>query len=396
MLNFYSASTRAVNTRRGIAECIESALGENRDACSLLVIHSALGHNFRELTEEAARLVPHAKIVAASCCGVVGYEGVSETMKDIAIMAVTGKETDISWVDGIYGKNSLEKTREMAEDLKAKLPGTKFVYFMASGIDIANDRCIDAIEDVFGQEVTIFGATSADNMKGIISFQAAGGNVFEHGAFLIGFADDSLEVNTQATHGFVAIGEPMVVTRSDGHYIHELNGKPAWTEFTSRLGLSPEATCGDTIPVGALAEKLSPELAAQYGNEHILRVVTRHEGEVMLYATTIKEGTELWLTVRDEPLIFNEMDRMVQEMNRRMDNRKPVAVFHADCLARGRFLFNRVLKEELVSRMQFPFSDNGVCPPWLGMYGFGEFARLGGRNTYHNYTTALYCIYRKP
>lgn len=51
MLNFYSASTRAVNTRRGIAECIESALGENRDACSLLVIHPALGHNFNELIE---------------------------------------------------------------------------------------------------------------------------------------------------------------------------------------------------------------------------------------------------------------------------------------------------------------------------------------------------------
>ncbi|MFM8431488.1 MAG: hypothetical protein ACKOA1_01710 [Bacteroidota bacterium] len=31
---------------------------------------------------------------------------------------------------------------------------------------------------------------------------------------------------------------------------------------------------------------------------------------------------------------------------------------------------------------------------WLGMYGFGEFARLGGKNEYHNYTSALYVIYR--
>jgi hypothetical protein len=28
------------------------------------------------------------------------------------------------------------------------------------------------------------------------------------------------------------------------------------------------------------------------------------------------------------------------------------------------------------------------------MYGFGEFARLGGRNEYHNYTTAIYALYR--
>jgi hypothetical protein len=28
------------------------------------------------------------------------------------------------------------------------------------------------------------------------------------------------------------------------------------------------------------------------------------------------------------------------------------------------------------------------------MYGFGEFARLGGDNQYHNYTTAIYAICR--
>ncbi len=395
MLNFYSASTRIVNTRRGITECMESALGNDIADCDLVMIHASLGHDFKELIDGAQQLAPRAKVVAASCCGIVGKEGVSETMKDIAIMAIKGKELGLSWVNEIYGKNSYEKAKEMAEDLYRQQPGTRFIYFLASGIDIANDQCIAGIESVFGPDVTIFGATSADNMKGVVSYHAVEGQVYEHAAFMIGFADPDLEVSTQATHGFLAIGEPLVVTRSEGHYIYELNGKPAWTEFTQRLGLPATATCGDSIPIGALAEKLSPDLAKEYGNDHILRVVTRHEGDTMLYATTCEPGTQLWLTVRDEPLIFNEMDRMVKEMDGRMNGRKPVAVFHADCLARGRFLFNRVLKEELVSRMQFPFSSNGNCPPWLGMYGFGEFARLGGKNTYHNYTTALYTIYRK-
>jgi small ligand-binding sensory domain FIST len=102
----------------------------------------------------------------------------------------------------------------------------------------------------------------------------------------------------------------------------------------------------------------------------------------------------MWLTNRDEDLIFSEMDNMVNAMVKNIGDREVVAVFHADCLARGRFLFNRIIKEELVSKMQNPFYVNGECPPWLGMYGFGEFARLGGKNTYHNYTTALYVIYR--
>jgi small ligand-binding sensory domain FIST len=114
----------------------------------------------------------------------------------------------------------------------------------------------------------------------------------------------------------------------------------------------------------------------------------------MYYATTCPEGTALWLTVRDEEVIFSEMERIVQNIYSRNNHQKPIAVFHADCLARGRFLTDRILKEELVYKMQTPFYNEGNCPPWLGMYGFGEFARLGGKNTYHNYTTALYVIYR--
>jgi hypothetical protein len=383
-----------VNTRRGVAECIEIALGEENTDCDLVILHASIGHNFQDLVDETKRLAPSARIVAASCCGVVGREGVSESMKDIALMAVRGKEFSIASTDNINGHNSYEKCKEMALKLKANSPNVNMLYFLGSGIDIANDQCIQAFEEVLGEDITIFGATSSDNMKGFISFQAVDQDVYEHGAYVVGFSDPSLSVDTQATHGFVAIGEPLVVTKSNGHIIEELNGRPAWSEYLRHLGLPDNATCGDSIPIGALGEKLSPELAKEYGNNHILRVVTKHEGDNMYYATNCPVGTELWLTTRDEELIFREMDRIVNEMNQRANGKKPVAVFHADCLARGRFLFDRIIKEELVNRMQYPFYTNGECPPWLGMYGFGEFARLGGKNNYHNYTTALYVIYR--
>lgn len=394
MLKFYSSSARVINTRRAVIECMEIALGENYSDTDLIILHASVGHDFHEMIAQARELAPDAHILAASCCGVVGREGVSESLKDMALMAVKGKDFAIASTDEISGYNTYDKTLAMARELKQKNPGINMIYTLASGIDIANDAAIKAIEEVFGSEVTIFGATSSDNMKGVISFQAIDANVYEHGAYLVGFADPTLKVETQATHGFVVVGEPLIVTRSSGHIIHELNGKPAWQEYTGRLGLSIDATCGDSIPIGALGEKLSPELAKEYGNTHILRVVTKHEGNDMYYATNCPEGTELWLTKRDEDLIFKEMERMVNSMKERMKGRETVAVFHADCLARGRFLFNKIMKEELVSKMQYPFYVNGVCPPWLGMYGFGEFARLGGRNTYHNYTTALYVIYR--
>jgi hypothetical protein len=396
MLEFFSASTRMVNSRNAISECMESALGVNK-ACDLVMVNATIGHDYQELIDQVRELAPTARVVGASCCGIVGREGVSESMKDVAIMAVRGKELAVAHVDGINGRNAYAKAVELGLQLKAAQPGINMIHFLASGIDIANDRCIAGLESVFGPEVTIFGATSSDNMRGVVSYQMVDDQVFEHAAWAVGFADPSLHVDTQATHGFLAAGEPMTVTRAEGTRLIELDGKPAWQVYTARLGLDvATATCGDSIPIGALAERLPDALAAEYGNAHILRVVTRRDADgTMHYPVEIQAGTQLWLTVRDEARIFSDMDRMMGQMAARAGACKPVAVFHADCLARGRFLFNRVMKEELVSRMQFPLSSDGVPPPWLGMYGFGEFARLGAANTYHNYTTAIYAIFRK-
>ncbi len=395
MLSFYSASARIINSRRAVNECMEVALGENISDCSLLIWHASIGHNFDEILDEAHRLAPHASVLLSSCCGVVGKEGVSESMKDIALMAIKGEDFGIAHCNDFYGHNAYQKTLAMAQELKQSKQGINMLYFLGSGINTDNNAVIQACEEVFGPEVSLFGATSSDNMKGFVNYQGVNQNLYQHGAFLLGLADPSLKVETAATHGFVAIGEPLVVTSCQGNTIETLNGKPAWSEYLRRLGLPENATCGETIPVGALGEKLSPSLAEEYGNQHLLRVVTSHDGQTMHYATGITQGTELWLTKRDEALIFGEMEKMVNQMKLKLAGKTPVAVFHADCLARGRFLHNRIIKEELVSSMQVPFFDSqGNCPPWLGMYGFGEFARLGNKNTYHNYTTALYVLYR--
>lgn len=396
MLEFFSASVRMANPQRAIMECLEVALGVDNQDCDLVIINASIGHPLGDLVDQTRTQCPNARVVATSCAGVVGREGVSESMKDVALMAIRGREFAVAHVDGIFGHNAFEKSVELAAALKRAEPGINMVYLLAPGIDIANDRVIAGFESVFGPEITLFGATASDNMRGMATFQAVDTQVFQHAAFAVGFADPTLEVDTQATHGFVAVGEPLVVTLAEGHRILELNGMPAWPEYLTKLGLPATATLADTIPIGALAEQLPPALAGEYGNEHILRVITHHDPDgAVHYATTCPAGTHLWLTTRDEERIFRDLDRLITVMERQARGRKPVAVFQADCLARGRRLFNRIMKEELVQRMQHPFSTDGVPPPWLGMYGFGEYARLGGANAYHNYTTALAALYRK-
>lgn len=62
MLQFFSASTSIVNSKRAITECLENALeGQPNLDCDLIIIYSAIGHNFQDLLSEARKLSPNAR-----------------------------------------------------------------------------------------------------------------------------------------------------------------------------------------------------------------------------------------------------------------------------------------------------------------------------------------------
>ena len=91
--------------------------------------------------------------------------------------------------------------------------------------------------------------------------------------------------------------------------------------------------------------------------------------------------------------VFEGLDRMMAQLQQRIGDKEVVAVFHTDCAARGRAMFNKILKEEIINKMQYPLVGEAQ-KPWLGMYGFGEFTLLNGKNYFHNYTTSLYALVR--
>jgi hypothetical protein len=398
MLKFYSGSTGAVNSKRAITECLEIALeGETNMDCDLIILYTSIGHNFRDILSEARRLSPKAQIVGCTGEGIIGREGPNESMKALAIMAVKGEQNEftVASQDNITSFTSFKASAQLAQDLFHKNPKTNMILFMPSGFDVAEDKALEGIESVFGPEIPIFGATAGDNMKFISNFQFIGDKIIERGAVVVGFADPTLEVITQATHGFNVMGEPFEVTRSELNRIYELEGQPAWRFITDRVGIPETTTILEGGPASWFAQELPKELHKEYGNTHILYgPFEKYEDGSLLLPVVCPEGMKLWNAARDEERMFEDLDKMVEQLIERCKGRKPYAVFQADCVARGRWSFNRVLKDEIIRRMQYPLMQDADVP-WLGLYGFGEFARLGHRNRFHMLTTSLFVILKK-
>ena len=251
MLQFSSASSSTPDTAKAATAAIRAALeGLPRDKVLLVAFHVTMGHDPGTALRAIRAEIPHARVVGCSCAGVIGRDGANESMRALALMAVAGEpgELTVAFRDGISDENSRAEGAALAEEVLSRAGKVQSAMFIGPGIDIAMDEIISGIESVFGADVTIFGGTASDNMKGIATYQCVDDRVYERAGFLVGFSDPTLHLETQATHGFVPAGVELEVTRATGNRVHELDGEPAWRAYTRALGLSESATPGDTIP----------------------------------------------------------------------------------------------------------------------------------------------------
>lgn len=399
MLQFFSASTSIVNSKRAITECLEVALeGEANLDCDLIIIYTAMGHNFKELLSEAHKLSPNAQIAGCTCAGIIGKNGPDESMKALAIMVIKGpaEEFAIASAKAKTIGDAYETGVRIAEDLKRKNPDINMIHFLPSVLPtIPYDRAIAGIESVFDPDTPIFGGASVDNMKGINTYGFLNDQVIEQGWIAIGFADPTLKIITGVNHGFnVLKGMQLEITRNESNIIYEFNGQPAWTYLTNMLGVPESTDRMEVLTLSIVAEELPAEFEEDYGSRYVLRsLLGDQKSNSFSYPATCNKGTRLFLAKRDEQGMFDGVDRITKQIQDLLKGKKPLAVFHADCLLRGRFSINRILKDEFINRMQYPICQ-GDPIPWLGLYCGGEIAMIGGKNWFHTFTSSLFVLFR--
>jgi hypothetical protein len=212
---------------------------------------------------------------------------------------------------------------------------------------------------------------------------------------MIGYADPTLKFINHATHGFdVLDGMTFEVTRSDSNIVYEINGKPAWSILTKTLGVPETLTSMELLTISGFAREIPERLKEENESKYLLFVsIGKNADNSLIMSIACPEGMKFWLTKRDEKMMFEGVDRMVKKIVDELRGSKPVAVFHADCVLRGRFSLDRILKDEIINHMQSPICGREDIP-WLGLYSAGEFLMLGGEAWFQQISSSLFVIYR--
>ena len=363
-----------------------------------MIVHSTMGHNFAQLLKAIHEHCPDTGISGCTGSGVISSEGVSEKMRALALMVVTGDECAVASVSGLGNDNSGELAQSCAQSLADKLPGINMVYILGPGLNVCGDCIIDGVEAVFGPETPLFGALAGDNAKLKRTLVFAGESVSEDGLVLVGFADPTLALEQVSHHGSLPNPDKVYeVTASEGNRVDELDGEPAWPALLEQLGLDADMPPGKAIPFTGMGIKLNETESQAYDNDYMLTApfTLSDDGQSFYVLHKCPIGTQLVPVYREEDHIFNGVERLMQRLNTQLADRRPLAVFQADCMARGRMTHDAVSKDEIIANIQNPIFGADGSVPWLGIYGFAEYARLAGRNRFHHYTTSLSAIVRK-
>jgi hypothetical protein len=185
------------------------------------------------------------------------------------------------------------------------------------------------------------------------------------------------------------------VTKSQSNIIFELNGEPAWSKVTRTLGVPESYGTLQILVISGFAREIPENLWEENESRFLIGVAMgKNEDGSFTFPVESPVGMKLYLTKRDERVMFDGVDLMVRKIVNELNGRKPVAVFQTDCILRGKFSIDRILKDEITNHIQGPICK-GEDIPWLGFYAGGEFFMLGGEAQFQQISSSLFVIYRE-
>src|SRR5436190_462697 len=169
------------------------------------------------------------------------------------------------------------------------------------------------------------------------------------------------------------------------------------TELAERIGATvAEGGCVLVLPdaIGCNPPALLTQLHDALGFVPVLGALAAGEPMFELHNTEVAQGAlavgervrvgqTVQFQIRDAAASRDDLVAMLEEVAARLDGRRPAFGCYFDCAGRGRGLFGAPDHDVALIRERL-----GEFP-LVGFFGNGEFAPIGRRNFFHNYTGAL-------
>lgn len=340
----------------------------------LVVVFSSVALDPKEVIRGVREASDNVLLIGCSDAGSITIAGPAKN--SVGVMAISSDKLNFytGLKEGIKD-GAREAGQGVAKEIQenAKEPLKAFLMFpdvlSGNGADI-----VRGVLDVLGEHFVVLGGAAGDDFLFEKTYQYKDGEVVSGAVAGLGISGDFV-MGAGVRHGWMPIGSPMIVTKSKGSVVYELDNKPAIRIYEDYFGEErakdlknePLARLAITYPLGIKVSDL---------DEYLIRdPITADENGAITCAAEIPEGSEVRLMIGSKEKAIEAAQDAARKLMKDFQEQKakPKFVLMFNCIAREK-LFAQKANDEIQAVMKIIGAD----VPLLGFYTYGEIAPIKG------------------
>lgn len=311
--------------------------------------------------------------VAGFCCGgVITAAGVQN--QGVGVLALSGDFQAATTLQEGLGCDPFTAGHKAGLSLKREGLKNGTAIVMPDGFQ---SRMMEMLRGLYGQlgpDFQYIGGGAGDNLHFFETHQFTERGVAKD-AMAVALVH-GLKMSVGIDHGWTPVGDPLLISKSEGKRVHEIDGACAFSEYGRRLGLTDR----DQFTALAMRHPLGfPNILGQYVIRDPLRL---NEDDSIDFVTEIpSQAVGHMMECSIEGLVEAARKAANQALS---SVEKPVFMLLFDCISRVVLMGDR-FHEEINALREIIGPD----VPMLGALTFGEVGGLDNVPLFHNKTTVV-------
>ena len=365
--------------RRAAAE----ALG-GREA-ALVIVFASDHHHLEDLLEGVRTCAGDAALVGCTTAGEIwtGQAGAN----GVVVFALGGDGLAVS--ASVSPRASADLRAAGANAAAAALAGQsgahQVLMLLTDGLAGDQNEVVRGAYSVAGASIPLVGGCAGDDMRMARTRQIFGDSVLEDAVVAVSITSDA-PLGIGVGHGWIKVGEPLVVTSASGTRVASLNDRPALDVYLEQLN-PPAQAHTDPVAFTHFAQTHPLGLDRRTGvNIRFVAGADFHTRELICIAQVPEDGLA-YLMEGDAGSVLGATDEACQEALAGLDGRAPLALLAFDCIAR-----RGVLGDDGIAGEARRLSALAPGAAVAGFYTYGEFARTQGMTGFHNQTLVVLAV----
>lgn len=297
----------------------------------------------------------------------------------VAVLVISGEEMVAApfLLEDQEGRGAAA-VQEVAEKVGPAVAEGGCLLILPDPVGLQPRALLAGLQETLGF-LPILGAVAA----GTTFFEIFNTDVAQGGPAGVGLS--GVEPVIGVAQGCQPIGQPYIITRAEGTVVHEIGSRPALEVMKEAIFSldDPETRIRRAGIFAGLA--MDPAKSPLERGDFLVRnlVGLDQESGAIAVAEPVKVGQTLQFQIRDAQAAREDLVATLEALEKRLEGRRPAFGCYFNCSGRGQGLFGVPDHDiTLITKHLGEF-------PLVGFFGNGEFAPIGRKNFFHNYTGAL-------